>query len=186
MKNIKFIGLPLLGSILLIVLDQWIKYWAREVLAPLPEIPIIEGFFRFVYVENIGAAFGILEGGRWFFIPLTVIILIVIVIYYARLPRSKMYRRVRIPLVFVFAGAVGNFIDRLAHGFVTDMFEFTFITFPVFNVADACLVAGTLTLAVIMLFFMKESKEETEIAAADESMAETELSTANDMTEKPE
>jgi signal peptidase II len=143
-------------SLILIFTDQIVKRWAFEFLEPVGDIPIIEGFIRFAYVENDGAAFGLFQGGRWFFIPLTVLISTGIVIFYAKLPYNKTSWKIRAPLLLIFAGAAGNFIDRILKGYVIDMFEFMFITFPVFNIADICLVTGTFALAVIMLFFVKE------------------------------
>jgi signal peptidase II len=150
--------LPLLAAVFLILLDQYVKRWAYEVLRPVGEKPFIEGFLGFAYVENRGAAFGMLQGARWFFIPLTVAMLVFIGWYYVRLPKTGIYWLVRVPLVFTYAGAVGNFIDRLFQGYVVDMFEFQFISFPVFNVADMCLVAGTIAIAFVMLFIIKDKE----------------------------
>lgn len=144
------------ASILLIALDQWVKHWAVTYLQPVGEISLIDGLFGLIYVENQGAAFGLLQGGRWLFIPVTLIVTGVIAFYYIRLPRTREYLPVRIPMVFIFAGAIGNFIDRLLNGYVVDMFQFKFITFPIFNVADICLVVGTIVLAFILFFVIKD------------------------------
>ena len=148
--------LPAIACASLVVLDQWVKNWAVAVLAPAGELPFLNGFLRFAYVENEGAAFGILQGAQWFFIPLTIVMLLVFAVYYVRLPRIRKYWLIRVPLVFVLAGAAGNFIDRAGNGFVVDMFEFEFITFPVFNIADMCLVGGAITMAVMTLFVLRE------------------------------
>lgn len=145
-----------LTPVLLVTLDQWVKHWARVSLKPVGEMPLINGLLRFAYVENRGAAFGLLQGARWFFLALTLAVLIFIAVYYTRLPRTKESLFLRIPLVCVFSGAAGNFIDRLLNGYVVDMFEFTFIRFPVFNVADILLVCGTIVMSYVMLFVMKE------------------------------
>ncbi|MDR1664117.1 MAG: signal peptidase II [Clostridiales bacterium] len=157
MSKLKYFLPPALCCALLILGDQWVKHWARTVLYPVATLPVIPGFFQFTYLENTGAAFGLFEGARWVFIPLTVLVFIVILIYYARLPLTRESWKQRVPLVLVFAGAAGNFIDRVANGYVTDMFEFTFVTFPVFNIADVCLVLGTFSLATIILLFIKET-----------------------------
>jgi signal peptidase II len=145
-----------LSGLLLVLADQLVKYLARVRLMPLGSIDIIEGFFSLTYLENDGAAFGLLQGWRWVFIPLTVIVVVFILIYYARLPRTRLYWAIRVPLIFILAGALGNFIDRLRFGYVVDMFEFRFITFPVFNVADVCLVLGTAAFVIVSLFVIKD------------------------------
>ena len=160
MKNaVKYYILPAIACSLLIILDQAVKGWARTVLKPEIDIPIIDGFIRFAYVENEGAAFGILQGAKWFFIPITIIMLLAIGIYYARLPRENKYWFARVPMVLIFAGAIGNFIDRTFNGYVVDMFEFEFIRFPVFNVADICIVSGAVLMAVAVLFIIKEQPD---------------------------
>ena len=146
---------PLL-SLLLIALDQWTKHWARAHLQPVGTRPVWEGFFALTYVENRGAAFGLMQGGRWFFVVLTVVVLAGMVYYYIRLPQTGKNWLVRVPMIFVFAGAAGNLIDRAWLGYVTDMFQFTFINFPVFNVADVCLVIGTAALAAVLLFIIRD------------------------------
>lgn len=145
-----------LSSILLVALDQLTKYWARVYLQPVGEKPFLPGLISFLYTENRGAAFGLMQGGRWFFIPLTLVVLIAILVYYFWLPREKIYWALRIPLIFVFAGAVGNMIDRALNGYVVDFLSFDFIKFPIFNVADICLVCGTLSMAFVMLFVIKD------------------------------
>ncbi|MCL2708122.1 MAG: signal peptidase II [Defluviitaleaceae bacterium] len=158
----KFIIYYLAPSLLcfaLIALDQAVKRWAVASLKPVFEKPIVNGFVRFAYVENSGAAFGMLQGGRWFFVPLTVVMFAFFAVYYARLPKTRINWFVRVPMVLIAAGAAGNFVDRLRNGFVVDMFEFEFISFPVFNVADMCLVAGTFSVAAAFLFIVKERKK---------------------------
>jgi len=154
-KIIFYYLLPLIPCSLLILLDQTVKRWANKRLRPVGTISIISGFVRFAYVENRGAAFGILQGARWIFVPLTLAALCVFAVFYSRLPKTKASWLVRAPMIFIFAGAVGNFVDRLLKGFVIDMFEFEFISFPVFNIADMCLVAGTITTAVMIMIFQK-------------------------------
>ena len=146
----------ILSTLLLTAADQWVKHWAATVLQPLGTIPILDGLLRFAYVENRGAAFGLLQNGRWFFVPLTLVFVGLLLFYYIRLPKERKYWAVRVPLILICAGAVGNFIDRLINGYVVDMLEFLFISFPVFNLADILLVSGTFLLAFIWLFVIKE------------------------------
>jgi signal peptidase II len=156
MAALLYYWLPSVFCGLLVLLDQSVKRWAAEALRPIGEKPFLPGFVRLSYVENRGAAFGIMQGAGWFFIPLTVVMLIVIAWYYARLPKARRYWLARVPMLMLLAGAAGNFIDRVRHGYVVDMFEFEFISFPVFNVADICLVAGAAASAFVLLFVVKE------------------------------
>ena len=157
MKKIRWI--LAFTALLLVVLDQIIKQWARDYLMPVGTIPLIDGLIGFRYATNAGAAFGLFQGGRWFFVILTVVVLAVILVYEFKLPYTKQNIWVRIPLTLMLAGAIGNFIDRLLFGYVVDMFEFLFINFPIFNVADILLVIGTFAYAFVVLFILKENSE---------------------------
>ena len=158
--------------VLLVALDQWAKHLARIHLAPLGpfqptrSIVLIEGFFGLNYTKNSGMAFGLLEGWRWFFVVFTVIVLGVIVYYESKLPHTNRFLWIRIPMAMIVAGTVGNFIDRLMDGYVVDMFQFLFINFPIFNVADILLTTGTFIFAFVILFIIKEPFEMFEKKAA--------------------
>src|SRR5699024_4127097 len=107
-------------------------------------------FFSFTYVENRGAAFGILQNQRWLFIILTV--LICVGMFYYLYTSKNISLILRIAMSLILGGAIGNLIDRIKNGFVVDMFHFTFIDFPVFNVADCFVVVGTILLTYYLLF----------------------------------
>ena len=141
----------------IVILDQLIKYWASNYLQPKGTIPIIKDFFSLTYVENRGAAFGILQNQRWLFITLTIIICIGMM-YYLYMD-TNLNPILRVSLYLVLGGAIGNLIDRIKNGYVVDMFHFTFINFPVFNVADCCVVIGTIMLAYYILFIEGRSIE---------------------------
>jgi signal peptidase II len=144
----------------LVGIDQWTKYLAVANLRPIETIPIIKDVFHFTFVQNPGAAFGILRDQRWFFILITVVILGVILYYYKTLPNQKPYTWVRVSLLLISSGAIGNFIDRVRQGYVIDFFDFRLIQWPVFNIADIYVVIGTILLSYLMLItFEKESKE---------------------------
>jgi signal peptidase II len=121
-------------------------------------IPIIKDFFYITYVENDGAAFSMLSGARWFFVVLTIVVAAVIIAYYIKMPKTKYYKITRLSLLIIISGAVGNFIDRLLYGSVTDMLHFIFFgySFAVFNFADICVCCGVALLVFIMLFFGKD------------------------------
>lgn len=131
--------------------DFIVKMWATNVLAEIGSIPVIEGVFNLTYAENTGAAFSMLEGKRWFFIVLTVVMLGLIA--YAFFIEYLKGVWGRTTLVFIFAGALGNLIDRIVHGYVVDMFDFCLINFAIFNVADIFITVGGI-MAVIYVFFI--------------------------------
>jgi len=135
-------------------LDIGVKLWAQNVLASSSSIPVIEGVFQLTYTQNTGAAFSILEGQRWFFIVLSVVMLVLIA--YAFFKDFFKGKWGKTTLVFIFAGAVGNFIDRLFYGYVVDMFDFCLINFPIFNVADIFLTVGAIMGIIYVLFIDKD------------------------------
>ena len=115
----------------------------------------------FTFVENRGAAFGILNGARWLFVIITIAVTAVIIYYIAKkMPKTKEYKFLPLSLMLILAGAWGNAIDRLIRGYVVDYFEFTFFSWPVFNVADIYVVVGTVLLAVLLIFVIKDEKKE--------------------------
>ncbi len=135
---------------LLVGIDQLIKLWASQTLAAVGNIPVIEGVFEFSYVENRGAAFGILQDQRWIFIVLTIVVVIAAVwLLFSGRVKSWL---VRTPIILALAGGVGNLIDRIWHGYVVDMFYFKLIDFAVFNFADVCVVVGCIWLILSILF----------------------------------
>ncbi len=144
-------------SVILIIIDQITKILALKFLKPINgSHTVIEGILSLTFVENQGAAFGILQGYRWLFVFLTVVIICFISYYYIKMPKSRPYLWIRVSLVLISAGAIGNCIDRLFRKYVVDFLQFDFIRFPVFNIADIFVVVGTILLAVVMLFFIKE------------------------------
>ena len=150
--------LPILFCAALIAIDQLSKYFAYTLLRPVGTVPIINNVFSLTYVENVGAAYGIFEGARWFLIGITVIVTVGIVIYYRRLPKTKPYNKARFALLLITAGALGNFIDRVRNGYVVDFLQARFIDFPVFNIADSCVVIGVIFFALLYLFVYREDK----------------------------
>jgi len=141
-------------------LDQLVKLWAIADLQGMPERPLIRGFLHLIYVENTGAAFGFLAGFAGAQVLLTVVKLVVMaaaIWYFVKLPRDARFDFVRIPLVMIVAGGVGNLIDRVRLGFVVDMFAFRFINFPVFNVADIYVTVGVFILFFVVMFVVKDA-----------------------------
>lgn len=158
--------LCILLTLALVALDQLVKFLVRLHI-PLGESrPFLPHLMDLTYVQNTGAAFSLFAGHTWI---LTLISLIVSVFLAVLLLRRRFFRRPfgRVALAVVLAGAVGNLIDRVRFGFVTDMFQTTFIRFAVFNVADICVVLGGIALCVYLCFFYDklEGKEPPHDAA---------------------
>lgn len=148
--------LYIIAALLMIALDQVVKYWAFTSLQAQHTIPLIENVFHLTYVENRGAAFSLFSqfDSRWIFVVLAVVITIVILI---ALSKNWIQTSLgRWSLVLVIAGALGNAIDRVVHGFVVDLFDFRLINFPVFNVADIFVTVSAVLLAVLLLLYYKE------------------------------
>ena len=144
-------------SILLILIDQISKYYTLKVLKPIGTLEIIKGVFSLTYVENRGAAFGILQNARWIFIAATAVAIVCLIVYKCKYKPKGII--LNTALLFILSGAVGNMIDRIWRGFVVDMLEVTFITYPVFNFADCLVVIGAILLAIYSIFIYKESED---------------------------
>ena len=142
--------------LILIWLDQFTKHLAKTILKASGPFSLIPGVLELQYVENRGAAFGILQNRQFFFILMTVVVLAFVVLAAARLPEKTYYLPLFICLTLVAAGAVGNLIDRVVHHYVTDFIYFSLIDFPVFNVADIYVTCAAFALVLLMMFFYKD------------------------------
>lgn len=144
-----------IAIILCVGLDQLTKYLAATYIQAQPII-LIEDVFQLRYLENRGAAFGMLQNQQWFFLIVTIFTLCVVTFIYLKLPKKKRYIPLRISLIFLVAGAIGNMIDRISLGYVVDFFYFELIDFPIFNVADIYATLSTIALIVLFLFYYTE------------------------------
>lgn len=154
--------LYIIAVLLMIALDQAVKLWALTSLQTQHTIPLIENVFHLTYVENRGAAFSLFAqfDSRWIFVALACVITVVILI-----ALQKEYMQTvlgRWSLVLIAAGALGNAIDRVAHGFVVDLFDFRLIHFPVFNVADIFICIGGALFVIYFMFQHKDKQPENE------------------------
>ena len=142
-----------LGSALIALLDQAIKLIVKLNLKPIGEVDFIKGLLSFVYVENRGAAFGILENQRWIFILITIAVIIFLVYYLIKIKdRSKLLLT---SLMLIIGGGIGNLIDRLMYGYVIDYIQLSFFP-PVCNLADYCVVIGAVLLCIYLLAISKK------------------------------
>ena len=149
------------GLILLLLLDQWTKVLAISHLKGQADIELLPGIFSLHYLENHGAAFGILRDQQWVFLILAAVFLVAAVILYLRMPFTARMIPLRIITVFIAAGAVGNMIDRLFRHYVVDFLYFSLIDFPVFNVADIYITCCAVLLVLFVVFYYKDEELES-------------------------
>lgn len=150
-KWIRFV----LISVILIALDQVTKMIAVRTLKDGPH-NVIPGVFEFAYLENHGAAFGILQNQQWFFFLVTMAFLVFVVWFYSRIPEGSHYRFMRFTCILLTSGAAGNLIDRMVLHYVRDFFYFVLINFPIFNVADIYVTCSAAFLVIMILFVYKD------------------------------
>lgn len=150
-KKGKLCMLGALSVLLLLLFDQITKYSAQSLLAGKKSVSVIPGVFQLFYLENRGAAFGMFANRQAFFILVAAVMTAVAVFVYQRLPQEKHYYLLRCVCVLIAAGAVGNMLDRILHGYVIDFLYVSLIDFPVFNVAD-CYVCIGAVLGVVSIF----------------------------------
>ena len=159
--------------ILIIFVDQLSKWLVVAGLQGKESFYLIKGVLRFTYVENDGAAFGMLDDHRWVFLVLSTVMIAALIYYICKYkPKSKW---VMTSLILIVGGGIGNMIDRVLLGYVIDFIDFC--AFPnlwkwVFNIADSCVCVGTFMLSVWLIIDTvkaykaekaeKEAKEKTE------------------------
>lgn len=151
--------IALIGVAAAIFLDQMTKYLAVVHLKDQPAFVLIDGVFELQYLENRGAAFGMMQNMQYFFVAGAVIICIVIALFYVRMPHTARYVPLRLCAVLLCAGALGNMIDRVRLNYVVDFFYFSLIDFPIFNVADCYVVIACILFVVLILFYYKEEND---------------------------
>ncbi len=149
----KLLIVDLLLMFLLIAADQITKFLAVVNLRNQEPFVLWEGVFELQYLENSGAAFGMLQGKKSFFV-LTSIIFLIVIVY---VPNQKKYTKLHITLAFITSGAIGNLIDRIRYDYVIDFLYFSLINFPIFNVADIYVTLSSIVLAALLLFVYTES-----------------------------
>lgn len=141
---------------LLLALDQFTKYLAATILKGGHSIILIKGVFQLHYLENRGAAFGMMQGMKIWFVIGTFVLLALILFIYLKSPMEKKFRWARLVMIILTAGAIGNLIDRLRLDYVIDFFYFELINFPIFNVADVYVSCGMVLLVLLCFFYYKE------------------------------
>lgn len=138
--------------ILLVAADQLTKLYALNVVKPAGLITVIDHFYYFVYVENRGAAFGILQNKQWFFILVTLLIFGGMgYMFYNYKIEGKLFLAA---IVLIIGGGIGNLIDRIFRGYVVDFLQFSFFS-PVCNLADYFITVGAVLLIISVMFCKK-------------------------------
>ena len=156
MKKIKIYIIDFILLTILIVLDQFTKYLAVIYLKDKPAFNIINNVLELNYLENRGAAFGMLQNQKIFFIFVAIIFIGIICYILVKAPSDKKYTKLHILLVAICAGAIGNMIDRFRLDYVVDFIYFSIINFPIFNFADICVTVSTFFLIILILFVYKD------------------------------
>lgn len=157
----RYIGYLLISCIVLGI-DWWTKWIVKTEMTLGQSIVVIENFFHITSHRNRGAAFGILQNQRWFFIIITIVIVIGVLWYmfHTIYQRRKL---LSIALAFVLGGAIGNFVDRVVSGEVVDFFDFYFAfinySFPIFNVADSAIVLGVGLILLDSIILWRKEKQ---------------------------
>lgn len=152
--------------IALIAFDQFTKVLACNHLKGNESVIVIDNIFSLTYVENEGAAWGVLSGRVNILMIVTLLLMPLFAYIFIRahqakkiMPeKTKIWSGIMYIMVFLLAGAIGNFIDRLVNGYVVDFFEATFIDFPVFNVADCYITVGEIVFCIVVFFLLKEDE----------------------------
>lgn len=148
-----FVALAI-GAVIIIA-DQLIKYFVNTGLKPVGEVSVIDGFFKLVYVENRGVAFGMFKDMRWIFVVLTSALLLIIIFYmFKKRPSGKFFY---ICAGLIIGGGIGNLIDRVIYGYVIDYLRISFFP-PVCNFADYCITVGVFLLVIYIFFFSSKFK----------------------------
>ncbi len=147
-----------LMTLLLIFFDQATKGLAVRFLKGQEPFVIWDGVFELRYLENRGAAFGMLQGHQAFFLFTGLLVFAAALYFFRHVSADRRFFPIRMIAVFILAGALGNMADRLRLSYVVDFFYFRLIDFPIFNVADIYVSVGTAILAVLILFYYKEEE----------------------------
>ena len=155
-KKTKYNLIGLATAVLLIALDQWTKALAVKHLMNQQPFVIWDSVFELHYLENRGAAFGIMQGQQVFFLVIALVVLLAVVYLFCKMSKDAKFVPLRLIAIAVLAGAWGNMIDRVRLGYVVDFFYFKLINFPIFNVADIYVSVGMVILALLIFFYYKD------------------------------
>ncbi len=154
--KVKLLCMDVLIAALLLVFDQFTKHLAVVYLKGKEAFVLIDGVLELDYLENRGAAFGMLQNQKFFLVAVGIVFMAVICYFLIRLPDKKKYFVIHILASAIIAGGLGNMIDRIRLDYVVDFISFVLIDYPIFNVADIYVVVATIAVFVLLLFVYKE------------------------------
>lgn len=164
-KEPKLLIFSLIAAAVLVLIDQLIKLWAVGILQDKGSMPFLHfgdlEILDLTYLENSGAVFGSFAGMRWLLIGITSVMLIACL--WGIIRYGKTSKLLDTSLVLVFAGGIGNLIDRIFRGgLVVDYIEVKLFDFAIFNFADCCVVIGVCLFILYILFGTAPKKQEQE------------------------
>ena len=157
-KKIRTLIVDILAIALFVLIDQFLKHLAIIHLKNREPISLLDGVLELQYLENKGAAFGMLQNKKVLFIFMTIVMLTIVFYVLYKLPEQKKFISWQIFLCCICAGGIGNMIDRVRFDYVVDYIYIKCINFPIFNFADILITIGTILLFVVILFFSKEEE----------------------------
>ena len=155
-KKIKIMFLPIICMALLTAIDQFTKFVIKSNFDLYESREVIKNAFAITYIRNKGAAWGVMQGQRIFFLILTSIIIIGSFYILYNIIGNHKYIMLTITMTVLNAGAIGNMIDRAKYGYVVDFLDFKLINFPIFNVADIYVTCSMFALFILLIFVYKE------------------------------
>ncbi len=161
-RKVKLLIFDILFLSILVITDQYTKHLATLRLKNQPAYSIIDNILEFNYLENTGAAFGMLPNQKFFFIFIALIFLGVVAFVLYKAPGEKKYDALHVLLTMIGGGAIGNMLDRLRLNYVVDFVHVVAVrlfgqTFPIFNVADMYVTIATLILVILIFFKYKDA-----------------------------
>ena len=149
-----------LAILLCVAADQAVKYYVVSTLALYASAPLIPGIVELYYIQNTGGGFSILTGHTWVLTVLTAVLMVGIAVLLVK--KTFPHPLAMWTLTIVLGGGLGNLIDRVRLGYVVDMFNFQFMNYPVFNVADILVVCGVIGFAIYYVFLYGKQEKETD------------------------
>jgi signal peptidase II len=151
--------IPITASI---VIDQLTKYLAVIFLKPIETQPLINGVLHLTYLENRGAAFGMLQNQRWIFMLTSTVAIIAVLVFMFGWYKNYYNTLLYTGLSLIAGGGIGNMIDRIAYGYVVDFIDFRLINFAIFNGADSFVCIGA---AFVILYVIISDRKEAKKSA---------------------
>lgn len=185
-KNNKIIRYAtlIIVSLILAAIDQLTKYLVIQNIELKQEIPVIGDAVVLTYIRNTGTAWSLLSGKTWFLIIVTFIVCAGIIYIYHNVILEDRFRALRVFLITIMGGAIGNMIDRVRLQYVIDFIYFKIINFPVFNFADICVTVSIF--AILFLFIFKYKSEDFDIILGDKKKSDNSNTKTSDQDAKSE